>query len=205
MASLFDGEVAVNEAANQSIYGPSGRRKRSECSAFLSVGGSSCEYDVTINFNSGHACIDPRKVAKGARDKRCFGNANGKGQKYGAENQRDTRNPIEWCKHVIAAMADVEKLTEAQELSVLAFNPAPRVVEAKVRVLAPVVAFPEVPNQHPALKSDAELLADSEAETERLREKIGAAKTEELRTALATLVKEHGHMQVENALDETGS
>jgi hypothetical protein len=92
MADLRDREVAVSEK-NDSRMGPSGRRARSASSFYLEVGGSSDTYNVTVNFDSknGHWC----ETLAGAR---CHGNGNGKGQKYGPPQQRDKRDPQQWCK-----------------------------------------------------------------------------------------------------------
>jgi hypothetical protein len=116
MADLRDREVAVSEK-NDSRMGPSGRRARSADSFYLEVGGSRDTYNVTVNFDSknGHWC---ETVA----GKRCHGNGNGKGQKYGPPQSRDKRNPVEWCKHVQAALADTEALAEAQDRTAKAFG-----------------------------------------------------------------------------------
>jgi hypothetical protein len=83
----------------------------------LEVGGSRDTYNVTVNFDSknGHWC----ETVSGSR---CHGNGNGKGQKYGPPQQRDKRDPQQWCKHVQAALADTEALAEAQDRTAKAFG-----------------------------------------------------------------------------------
>jgi hypothetical protein len=72
---------------------------------------------VTVNFDSknGHWC----QTVAGSR---CHGNGNGKGRKYGPPQDRDKRNPVEWCKHVQAALADTEALAEASDRTAKAFG-----------------------------------------------------------------------------------
>lgn len=130
MADLRDREVAVSDK-NDSRQGPSGRRVRSADSFYLEVGGSRDSYNVTVNFESknGHWC----EKFDGSR---CHGNGNGKGQRYGPPQSRDKRDPDQWCKHVKAALADTEKLAEAQDRTARAFGAkaepvAPKAVEAK--------------------------------------------------------------------------
>ena len=134
MADLRDREVAVSEK-NDSTQGPSGRRARSADSLYLLVGGSSDVYDVTVNFESknGHWC----QTVAGSR---CHGNGNGKGRKYGPPQSRDKRNPIEWCKHVQAALAATEALAEASDRTAKAFGQAP--VKAAPKAEAAPVAKP---------------------------------------------------------------
>ena len=87
MADLRDREVAVSDK-NDTRMGPSGRRARSADSFYLLVGGSRDTYNVTVNFESknGHWC-------ETLAGKRCHGNGNGKGQKYGPPQGRDKRLP----------------------------------------------------------------------------------------------------------------
>ena len=168
MADLRDREVAVSEK-NDSRMGPSGRRARSRDSFYLMVGGSRDTYNVTINFESknGHWCetLDGR---------RCHGNGNGKGQKYGPPQTRDKRDPQQWCKHVAAALADTEKLAEAQERTARAFGegrkpePTPEPVKA-----APVVS--EARSRLAALEAErAALLAELDGKVAALVAEYGA-------------------------------
>jgi hypothetical protein len=97
--------------------GPSGRKKRSKDSLYLLVGGSSCAYDVTVNFETanGHWC-------QKETGERCHGNGNGKARTYGIPSARDKHNPIHWCKHVQAALAATEALAEASDRTAKAFG-----------------------------------------------------------------------------------
>jgi hypothetical protein len=162
--------------------GPSGRRARSADSFYLLVGGSSDIYDVTVNFDSknGHWC----QTVAGAR---CHGNGNGKGRKYGPPQSRDKRNPIEWCKHVQAALADTEALAEAQDRTAKAFGrvadsfkPKP---EPKPEPVAPTVTA-----------NARERLAAIEAEK--------AAIVAEINGKLADIVGEYGADAVYAVIDE---
>ena len=190
MADLRDREVAVSEK-NDSRMGPSGRRARSADSFYLEVGGSRDTYNVTVNFDSknGHWC-------ETLAGKRCHGNGNGKGQKYGAPQGRDKRDPQQWCKHVQAALADTEALAEAQERTARAFGAvavrkvreveAPAPAPAPAKVVAPAVAA-------------VDRLAALEVEAEALRAKIRADKSGELRAAVHALVEEYGLTEVIDA------
>ena len=183
MADLRDREVAVSDK-NDTRMGPSGRRARSADSFYLEVGGSRDTYNVTVNFESknGHWC----ETLDG---KRCHGNGNGKGQKYGPPQGRDKRNPVEWCKHVSAALADTEALAEAQERTAIAFGKAPRKAEAS----APVV-------EAPADTGAADRLTALNAEREALLAEIAAEEQiAELRTAIAALIEKHGAEAVRTA------
>jgi hypothetical protein len=162
--------------------GPSGRRARSADSFYLEVGGSRDTYNVTVNFDSknGHWC-------ETVGGKRCHGNGNGKGQKYGPPQSRDKRNPVEWCKHVQAALADTEALAEAQDRTAKAFGrvadsfkPKP---EPKPEPVAPTVTA-----------SARERLAAIEAE----KAEIVAA----IHGRLADLLGEFGAEAVYAAIDE---
>jgi hypothetical protein len=178
MADLRNGETSVDVTRNESVNGDSGRRKRSASSAYLLAGGSKDTYSVTVNFDSGHFC----KVDGGEP---CKGNLFGKKGKYGAINARDTNQPEAWCKHVQAALSNVEQITEAQEITAVAFGKAPR--EVTVKVKAPVKAF------EPKVESAADRLAKLEAEAEGLRETIASeAKSLELRDGIHDLVRDHG-------------
>jgi hypothetical protein len=187
MADLRNGETSVDVTRNESVNGDSGRRKRSANSAYLLAGGSKDTYSVTVNFDSGHFC----KVDGGEA---CKGNLFGKKGKYGAINARDTNEPQAWCKHVQAVLSNVEQITEAQEISAVAFG-APR--EVKVKVKAPVKAFePKV-----EAESAADRLAKLEAEAEGLRETIASeAKSLELRDGIHDLVRDHGWEAVSAAV-----
>ncbi len=178
MADLRDREVAVSDK-NDSRNGPSGRRARSADSFYLLVGGSSDVYDVTVNFDSknGHWC----QTVAGSR---CHGNGNGKGRKYGPPQSRDKRNPIEWCKHVQAALADTEALAEAQERTAKAFGGAVIVTPTP----EPVAVAPTV------TASARERLAAIEAEK--------AAIVASLNGKLADLLGEFGAEAVYAAIDE---
>ncbi len=178
MADLRDREVAVSDK-NDSRQGPSGRRVRSADSFYLEVGGSRDSYNVTVNFEAknGHWC----EKFDGAR---CHGNGNGKGQKYGPPQTRDKRDPLAWCKHVQAALADTQALAEAQDRTARAFGAkaepvAPKPVAAKV---APVVV-------------DAKArLAELEAEANKLRAAV------EIGDKVAALVAEYGREAVAEAI-----
>jgi len=186
MADLRNGETSVDVTRNESINGDSGRRKRSASSAYLLAGGSSDTYSVTVNFDSGHFC----KVDGGEA---CKGNLFGKKGKYGAINVRDTNDPAAWCKHVKAVLANVEQITEAQEITAVAFGGKKT---ATVTVKAPVKAFePKV-----EVESAADRLRKLEAEAEGLRESIAGEKSLELRDAIHDLIRDHGQDAVEEAL-----
>jgi len=180
MADLRNGETSVDVTRNESVNGDSGRRKRSASSAYLLAGGSSDTYSVTVNFDSGHFC----KVDGGEA---CKGNLFGKKGKYGAINVRDTNDPQAWCKHVKAVLANVEQITEAQEITAVAFGGKKT---ATVTVEAPKVEA----------ESAADRLAKLEAEAEGLRESINAGKSLELRDAIHDLIRDHGQDAVEEAL-----
>ncbi len=176
MADLRNGETSVDVTRNESVNGDSGRRKRSASSAYLLAGGSSDTYSVTVNFESGHFC----KVDGGEP---CKGNLYGKKGKYGAINARNTHEQQAWCKHVQAVLLNVEQITEAQEITAVAFGKK----QATVTVKAPVKAFPD---------SAADRLRVLEAEAATLRESIAGEKAGELRDAIAALVKVHGSTEV---------
>jgi phenylpyruvate tautomerase PptA (4-oxalocrotonate tautomerase family) len=179
MADLRDREVAVSEK-NDSRTGPSGRRARSADSFYLLVGGSRDVYDVTVNFDSknGHWC----QTVAGAR---CHGNGNGKGQKYGPPQQRDKRDPQQWCKHVQAALADTEALAEAQDRTAKAFG----------RVADSYKPKPEPKQVAPTVTANArERLAAIEAEK--------AAIVAEINGKLADIVGEYGADAVYAVIDE---
>jgi hypothetical protein len=183
MADLRNNEVAVSEK-NDSAFGPSGKKRRMRSSLYLLVGGSSDVYDVTVNFESknGHWC----QKESGAR---CHGNGNGKGQKYGPPQGRDKRNPVEWCKHVAAALADVEALAEAEDRTAAAFGE--RTIAVKVKPAVP--AFPET-------DAAADRLAALNAERDALLAEIAAEEqTAELREAVAALIEKHGAEAVRKA------
>jgi hypothetical protein len=174
MADLKDREVAVSEK-NDTRMGPSGRRARSADSFYLLVGGSSCAYDVTVNFEgtNGHWC-------QKETGERCHGNGNGKSRTYGKPPQRDKRNPIEWCKHVQAALADTEALAEAQERTAIAFGTAaPKPVKAE-------------PKPTPVKIAARDRLAEIEAEAAALRGQIVTEK-------VAALIAEYGAEAVKAA------
>ena len=188
MADLRDREVAVSDK-NDSRMGPSGRRARSADSFYLEVGGSSDVYNVTINFDNknGHWC----ETVAGAR---CHGNGNGKGQRYGPPQSRNKRDAQQWCKHVQAALADVEALAEAQDRTAKAFGkvaesykPKP---EPKPEPVAPKVVEPVVANAR-------ERLAEIEAEAAVLRSKV------EVTEKVVALVDEFGFEAVKAALGST--
>ncbi len=174
MADLRDREVAVSDK-NDSRTGPSGKKARSSESFYLLVGGSRDVYDVTVNFDSknGHWC----QTIAGSR---CNGNGNGKGQKYGPPQSRDKRNPVEWCKHVQAALADTEALAEAQERTAKAFGK---------------VAESYQPKPEPTVTASArDRLAAIEAEK--------AAIVAEINGKLADIVGEYGADAVYAVIDE---
>ncbi len=183
MADLRNNETAVSEK-NDSAMGPSGRKRRMRSSLYMLVGGSSDVYEVTVNFESknGHWC----QKESGAR---CHGNGNGKGQKYGPPQGRDKRDPQQWCKHVKAALADVEGLAEAEERTAAAFGER----TATVTVKPAVPAFPET-------DTAADRLATLNAERDALLAEIAAEEqTAELREAIATLIEKHGAEAVRKA------
>ena len=181
MADLRDREVAVSEK-NDSRMGPSGRRARSADSFYLLVGGSRDTYNVTVNFDSknGHWC-------ETVGGKRCHGNGNGKGQKYGPPQSRDKRNPVEWCKHVQAALADTEALGEAQDRTAKAFG---RVADSFKPTPTPT---PE-PVAVPTVTANArERLAAIEAEKAAIVAEVGGK--------VAALVSEYGAEAVKAAIE----
>ena len=189
MADLRDREVAVSDK-NDSTFGPSGKRKRSEDSLFLLVGGSKDVYDVTVNFETknGHWC----QTLEGNR---CHGNGNGKGQKYGPPQGRDKHDPNQWCKHVKAALAATECLSEASDRTAVAFGHKPG------KITVEVIAKPAVPAfEAPATDARARLAA-LEAEQNKLREEIAnEEKGNALREAVAALIAEHGKAAVKEAV-----
>lgn len=178
MAHLRNGEVEVDRASNESKLGPSGTRKRAATSCYLLVGGSSNTYKVTISTAGGHFCVDHAGAP-------CKGNLHGKGQKYGSVHNRDRNDARQWCKHVAAALADGEKIAEAQEITAAAFGApkvkpvAPKAVEAKP---APVVADAKV------------RLAELEVEAAKLRASV------EIGDKVAALVAEYGREAVAEAI-----
>jgi hypothetical protein len=148
------------------------------------VGGSSDVYDVTVNFDSknGHWC----QTVAGSR---CHGNGNGKGRKYGPPQSRDKHNPIEWCKHVQAALADTEALAEAQERTAKAFG--------KAAIVEPT---PTPEPVAPTVTADArERLAALEAEASALRSAVAVT------DKVVALVDEFGFEAVKEALGSTAA
>jgi hypothetical protein len=192
MADLRNNEVAVNFEKNARTMGPSGRRKRSKDSAYLLVGGSSDIYDVTVNFEgkAGHWC-------EKEGGKYCFGNNGaGKNGKYGPPNQRDTRDPLQWCKHVKAALAATEQLAEAQEITAQAFGKTmPRKLEVVVHPPKPAFGAPAPATESPREVSLKRLL-ELEAEAKSLREAYIADDPTGLRAAIASLIETHGKEMV---------
>lgn len=187
MADLRDRETMVGPK-NDSAMGPSGKRKRARTSLYMLVGGSKDVYDVTVNFETknGHWC----QTESGNR---CHGNGNGKGQKYGPPQQRDKHDPQQWCKHVQAALADVEGLAEAEERTARAFGE-----RATVTIKPAVPAFEEPVK---AEETARDRLAKLDAEAARLREEIAAEEqTGKLRKAVAALIEEHGAEAVRKAV-----
>jgi hypothetical protein len=163
--------------------GPSGRKKRSEDSLYLLVGGSRDVYDVTVNFETknGHWC----QTVAGSR---CHGNGNGKGQKYGPPQSRDKHNPIEWCKHVQAALAATEALAEASDRTAKAFG-------RKAERIAATPKPAPVAKPAPTVTASArDRLAAIEAEK--------AAIVASLNGKLADLLGEFGADAVYAAIDE---
>ena len=194
MADLRNGETMVGPK-NDSRMGPSGKKARLRTSLYMLVGGSSDIYDVTVNFESknGHWC----QKESGAR---CHGNGNGKGQKYGPPQGRDKHDPQQWCKHVKAAMADVEGLAEAEERTARAFGE-----RATVTVKPAVPAFeapaPAPVKAAPVKGSASDRLAVLEAEKAALLAEIATEeKTSALRKSVAALVQEHGWETVRDAV-----
>ena len=190
MADLRDREVAVSDK-NDSRTGPSGRRARSASSFYLEVGGSKDTYNVTVNFDSknGHWC----ETLAGAR---CHGNGNGKGQKYGPPQQRDKRDPNMWCKHVQAALADVEALGEAQDRTAKAFGRVAESFKPEADV-ADRAEFskpaPVAPKADPVVANARERLAEIDAEAAAIRADVGGK--------VAALVAEFGPEAVKAALE----
>jgi hypothetical protein len=162
--------------------GPSGRKKRSEDSLYLLVGGSRDVYDVTVNFETknGHWC----QTIAGSR---CHGNGNGKGQKYGPPQSRDKRNPIEWCKHVQAALAATEALAEASDRTAKAFG---RKADRIAATVAKPVAKPVAPT---VTASARDRLAAIDAEK--------AAIVAEINGKMAALLGEYGAEAVYEVID----
>lgn len=189
MADLRDLETMVGPK-NDSAMGPSGKKARERTSLYMLVGGSSDVYDVTVNFETanGHWC----QKESGAR---CHGNGNGKGQKYGPAQQRDKHDPQQWCKHVQAALADVEGLAKAAERTAIAFGETPRKVEAKPEPVT-VQAKPEPVKA----ESAADRLRKLEAEAESLREQVRAEEGAELREAVSDLIERFDFNRVREAL-----
>lgn len=190
MADLRNGETMVGPK-NDSRMGPSGKKARMRTSLYMLVGGSSDIYDVTVNFESknGHWC----QKESGAR---CHGNGNGKGQKYGPPQQRDKHNPQHWCKHVQAAMADVEGLAEAEERTAKAFGE-----RATVTIKPAVPAFEEKAEPVKAEEPAPDRLATLKAERDALIAEIAREEqTGKLRKAVAALIEEHGAEAVRKAV-----
>ena len=180
MADLRDREVAVSDK-NDSKMGPSGRRARSRDSYYLEVGGSRDTYNVTVNFDSknGHWC-------QKETGERCHGNGNGKSRTYGKPPQRDKNDPKQWCKHVQAALADVEALAEAQDRTAIAFG---FTTEKSVAATEPVA---------PTVTANArERLAALEAEASALRSAVTVTEK------VVALVDEFGFEAVKAALGST--
>ena len=183
MAQLGNGEVLVDRPRNESRNGDSGRRARSPKSAYLLVGGSSDTYSVTVNFATGHFC----KKDGGAN---CHGNMNGKARTYGHIGKRDTRNPVAWCKHVKAALANTEALAEAQEITANAFG-QPKAIESKPE---PVAAVPAK-----RVGKARERLAEIEAEAAALRVEV------EVGDKVSALVSDYGHAAVLAAIEKAAA
>jgi hypothetical protein len=192
MADLRDRETMVGPK-NDSKMGPSGTRKRARTSLYMLVGGSKDVYDVTVNFETknGHWC----QTEAGAR---CHGNGNGKGQKFGPPQQRDKRDPQQWCKHVQAALADVEGLAEAEERTAIAFGERERTATVTVKPAVPAFDKPEPVKA----ESAADRLRKVEAEAEALREQIRAEESAEVREAVSALVAKFDYDRVREALKE---
>jgi hypothetical protein len=192
MADLRNNETMVGPK-NDSVMGPAGTRKRSRDSLYMLVGGSSDVYDVTVNFESanGHWC----QKESGAR---CHGNGNGKSRTYGKPSERDKRNPQHWCKHVKAALADVEGLAEAEERTARAFGEA---TTATVIVKPARPAFEEKAEPVKGEPTARERLAVVEAEHARLREEVEAEETAEIRDAISALVKRFDWSRVNDAIE----
>ncbi len=190
MADLRDREVAVSEK-NDTQYGPSGRRKRSIDSLYLLVGGSSCAYDVTVNFEStnGHWCQNE------AGDK-CFGNiGKGKTGKYGIASSRDKRDPIQWCKHIQAALAATEALAEASDRTAIAFG---KVAKSDPKPECNVDdRFDPVAANATVTANARERLAELEAEASALRSAVAVT------DKVVALVDEFGFEAVKAALGST--
>lgn len=190
MADLRNGEVAVDVESNQNVFGPAGTRKRKATSCYLLVGGSANTYKVTISTVGALFCVDHA-------GKPCKGNTWGKAKRYGDVHSRDRNNPIEWCKHVQAAMADTEAIAEAQDLTAAAFGgstveavPVPRKAKVKTNPNDVTLALPTVT----VTASARERLAAIEAEK--------AAIVASLNGKLADLLGEFGADAVYAAIDE---
>lgn len=113
---LKDCETAIDFARNASRLGLSRTCARSPQSAYMLVGGTRDIYSVTINHETGHFC----QVA--GTNAVCLGNLWGKGRRYGSIRTRNPYDRSHWCKHVVAALGDAEKLVEAAEISARAFG-----------------------------------------------------------------------------------
>jgi hypothetical protein len=162
--------------------GPSGRKKRSEDSLYLLVGGSSCAYDVTVNFETanGHWC-------QKETGERCHGNGNGKARTYGIPSARDKHNPIHWCKHVQAALAATEALAEASDRTAKAFG-------RKAERIAATPKPAPVAKPAPTVTASArDRLAAIEAEAAAIRADVGGK--------VAALVAEFGPEAVKAAIE----
>jgi hypothetical protein len=183
MADLRNGEVAVDIESNSTKFGPSGTKARKSTSCYLLVGGSANTYKVTISTAGAHFCVDHAGNP-------CKGNTFGKAKKYGSVHARDRSNPVEWCKHVSAAMGDTEAIAEAQDLTAIAFGQAEAV---KATPKPAPVAKPA-----PTVTANArERLAAIEAEAATLRSKV------EVTDKVVALVDEYGFEAVKAALGST--
>lgn len=195
MAHLRDGEVAVSDK-NDSRNGPSGKKARNRHSAYLEVGGSRDAYNVTINFETknGHWC---EKVT----GERCHGNGNGKGQKYGPPQQRDKRDPQQWCKHVKAGLADTDALAEAMDRTAAAFKPIAKAIPSEADIADKREFSEPVSVPVPAKRIDAarERLAAIEAEAAALRVDL------EIGEKVSALVSDYGHAAVLAAIEKAAA
>ncbi len=197
MADLRNEETMVSEK-NDNRKGPAGTRDRERASMFFLVGGSSDIYDVTLNFenNKGHWCQKESGV-------RCNGNGNGKSRTYGKPPERDRRDPQHWCKHVKAAMADVQGQAEAAERSEIAFGAPRPVADTTPLVAEPVkVAGFLAPSDTVTPLSAAERLAALDAERDSILETLAAEKAVELRTAVAKLLESFDYEEIKEALKD---